>query len=566
MLPIIFSLSPKTFIQAKQRLYSMSLVFLFLPLLSLFTPMGVDMPWTFVLAFSGGVFLLLLLYIIFFSPKLLKSQFGTLRIILTEVDLIRKNRGVEEHFPYGEIKHLLIQQSRSGEVLGLKIKLSQKSILIGSLENMEQLAQLLQMQLPPSVTAKKRTTWLNMQNPITFLLFVLGCASIGLLFVQMPFSSIQNFQILFLLFSPLIFIFMRPISRSVGQHYRKKEKFLGYSMLVAAIFLGGTLLWTRDFDVLEFAPCGLIGRFIQQSGCIRSFDGGDKAVFLADNQTIATDMFNTIVLVPLSGRINYWTPNLPHDDNIRQFWVTENGRILITSTYNDDLFLWDTETQQLLESKKVGRLGYYNAILSPDGQTFFATDFSSNGPAIGVWQTQPLQKIDSIPGTFPFAYNHNNHYFASIDDGITIRQLPSGEVFAMAELPDGVSRYSVDSFAFTPDGSKLLGLFSPGNLIYVWETSTGKLLQILHWEGTFEEDTFAFSSDNQFVVIGSQNDRNQDSLVVWNLTTATLHNEVRLGKGHRDRVTSIDISPDGRLMAVATFDSVLIFDMAKFLE
>ena len=577
MLPVTFPLSKKTYALAKQRMYFISFIFLLMPLMFLFTPMGVNMPWLLVLSVFGGIFFLLLLYIVFFSHKLIKSQLGTLRFILTEVDLIRKNRGIEEHFLFSEMKQVVIQKSRKGDVIGLRIKSSKKPLLIGgNLENIEQLAQLLQNQLPASVTVKTKTVWFNMQNPITLGLFMFGCSSLVIFFAQMPYYFIQNIQLISLLSTPLIFIFLRPISKVVGAHYRKKEKLLGYFMLVAAIFAGGMLLWTRDFKVLDFPPCSLVGRYVQQSDCIRSFDLVSSISFLPDNETIVADLFESVVILPINGRMNYWTPKISHDDYVMDFWVSENGRILASTTYEGGTFLhfWDLETKKMI---KTIQPNYRSFTLSPDGQNVAISDEFNESPTIEIWQLQPWEKTEVIQGYSPFAYSPDGSLFVNVDpeENVVVRNLQTGEIVSIAENPNEGKRLFIDNFVFSSDGDKFAGILAHKKSIYVWETATG---QVIHsWEietsnqfliagFQFEEEVFTITPDNQFLIAGFQDGQDKNGLFVWNLTNGDLHKEIELGEGLQNRAKSIDISPDGSLIAVATYDSVLIYDFETFLE
>ena len=91
----------------------------------------------------------------------------------------------------------------------------------------------------------------------------------------------------------------------------------------------------------------------------------------------------------------------------------------------------------------------------------------------------------------------------------------------------------VTSVAFSSDGKQLASVSAA---VRLWDATTGKLLQTL--EGTGLAETVAFSSDGKQLALDWGN-----TIQLWDITTGEL---LQTLKGHKDRVTSIAFSSNGK--------------------
>jgi RNA polymerase sigma factor (sigma-70 family) len=121
-------------------------------------------------------------------------------------------------------------------------------------------------------------------------------------------------------------------------------------------------------------------------------------------------------------------------------------------------------------------------------------------------------------------------------------------------------RGSAFQAVFTPDGKQLVSVGGdPGRSntkgeIHVWDVASGKLLRV--WEGHKERVTcVAVSPDGRSILTGSL-DR---GLRLWDLTTGRLRHEFT---AHRAYVTSVNFAPDGlRFVACSTDAPGYVWDL-----
>jgi uncharacterized protein with WD repeat len=97
---------------------------------------------------------------------------------------------------------------------------------------------------------------------------------------------------------------------------------------------------------------------------------------------------------------------------------------------------------------------------------------------------------------------------------------------------------AISSISFSPDG-KTLGSSSKDNTIRLWEVATGKILKLRHSSGNY---SVIYSPDGKPLALGFE-----DSTI--RLLEAATGNILNSFNGHEGRVTSVSISPDGKILA-----------------
>ena len=119
----------------------------------------------------------------------------------------------------------------------------------------------------------------------------------------------------------------------------------------------------------------------------------------------------------------------------------------------------------------------------------------------------------------------------------------------------GLAGPSVTSMDFSPDNQWLA---VAGDVLRIWEVDTGKLVNVLHprpgFAGSGGFNDVEFTPDGRYLVVATTDeDRNLQVFETGNLTSP-----VETIGGHRGPIVHLAFSPDGRRLATAGSDRVLI--------
>lgn len=143
-------------------------------------------------------------------------------------------------------------------------------------------------------------------------------------------------------------------------------------------------------------------------------------------------------------------------------------------------------------------------------------------------------------------------------DGRSGEELPGGAVVRM-----GTIRFRHESAAlcvlFPPDGKTLISAGGYGT-VRVWEKVTGKLLREFKGNKPFLS-SIALSPDGKILAVGGANN---PVIRLWDFESAT---ELRQCEGHSKLVSSLSFSPDGKTLVSASWDSTIrMWDVATCKE
>lgn len=206
---------------------------------------------------------------------------------------------------------------------------------------------------------------------------------------------------------------------------------------------------------------------------------------------------------------------------------------------------WEPRGTLYIDSRGVTRIAF-----NPNGQNFAAA-FSSleieQDSSVEIFNTTTWE----ITRTLQLGTSLNIEFSP---DGTLLASVPERYATKMWQMNGGRLAYSlrtaftdaVNSLAFSSDGS-LLATGHYDGTIRVWNARSGALIQTMQSEGVVE--SLAFSPLNNLLAAGGSF-RNSE-VRLWDLEVST---PVRILPGHTHGVDRLSFSPDGRLLASASYD------------
>lgn len=482
---------------------------------------------------------------------------------LTDTVMVYHSWRFHQSVAYTEIEEMHISESQKGEIVSIRlITTANGRILLSGYGDMPQLARELALHLPDKRRLRKRQTGHPYRAIILLSLLILVLLVV---LMNMP-SGFYGWQFLFFTGLGLSHLMGRRLTKHRGIKYRKLEIVLGVLCLgVAGLNLMMIVVFGKPLASLTH-PCGLVGRFWQRSGCIQVIDRGEYAIFLNDTQMAYDDFYN-IYLTPVRGLVTYWTPRLEHDDFVQVLTASANGRTLAAWTFGsshdkDVLYLWETETQTLLQRVEMPDTATERSALSPDGR-WLAVGLETG---IEIWHIQPWEKQLTIAGKGPVAFSADGHFLAGVNESgaLTLWRAADGIVAASFEESERPP-FVVKTITFSPDGQWLAAAYHDGHVL-VWGAD-GRLHHQWHEAETHFDFPAAFSPDSQLIAVGFSNQQTSKNYVnLWDMASGHLHKMVIVGEGYDSIPQSLSFSPDGRTLAIGTDDGVFVFDTNRLLH
>lgn len=261
-----------------------------------------------------------------------------------------------------------------------------------------------------------------------------------------------------------------------------------------------------------------------------------------------------------------------------------DGRTLASGSNDKTAKLWDSQTGKLLKEIK-HRLPVYDLALSPDGSTL-ATISGYSSPITDKYDESNLQLRDVRSAALLWRHISkkpiSSPSFSA--DGKTLATATYGNVelrnAQTGALLKRLKGKSTGPFAFSPDGNLLTRGYRTNGLknerIEVWDIQTGMIVQKLEpprglpkallsaYREMKDVSSLVFLADNKTLVVGSA-ELDGGALRVWDVQTGSVLQT--LPGYQRASVSAMALSPDGRLLAVAssTEGTIIIWDTQTWL-
>lgn len=269
--------------------------------------------------------------------------------------------------------------------------------------------------------------------------------------------------------------------------------------------------------------------------------------------------------------------------------------VLAVATEDGRITLWDTRSNDLLQTLEGHHDEVYSVAYSPDGRLLVS---GSNDQSAIVWNARSGEKLLTIPDhphavlvtafspdmSSVMALTWDTLYLWDSRTGHPIGQVGdfAGEAYYAAFSPDGETiavgtddgslliietdsltvratlkgpQVSIYVVGFSPDG-QLIAAGSLDDTVAVWDVSSEQNLLTL---ASDHPDVYsvAFSIDGSTLAVGM----GDGSIVVWDVSTGKV---LYVLSGHRGWVNSLDYSRDGRWLASGSEDGkVIVWDVGS---
>jgi WD40 repeat protein len=250
------------------------------------------------------------------------------------------------------------------------------------------------------------------------------------------------------------------------------------------------------------------------------------------------------------------TYTLPHEAEVRNVSLSENGARLASITLSGKVRLFEVESRELLQEHGGGNMPYGakdgSVALSPDG-SFLAADQQGT---LMVWDANEVVILEQPHVAAPISFSPDSRYLVGVTGaGLCIWNTSDWADTKLlgTSLASGTSQ--VHSLAFTPDSSRLI--FAPTRfasrlIVYnlVDDSVEGELAGL--------DSPHVISTNSSMVAAGGRDGQ----VCVWDLAS---RESIRKFDAHDSIVVGVALSPDGKTLATGGDDSdIRLWDAQTF--
>jgi WD40 repeat protein len=252
-----------------------------------------------------------------------------------------------------------------------------------------------------------------------------------------------------------------------------------------------------------------------------------------------------------------------HTDSISGISFSPDGKSLASSSYDGTVRVWDLTTPSeslfipFVKNTSEPTVWFRTVSYSPDG-TRILTNYTDN--TARIWNAVSGKEIKQLKvgkiNNIASAYSPDEKLVASIneDNTITIWNANTGK----ENITLAGSKDAINQIVFSPSGTHLASANNDGSVI-VWDIVSGRpLLTLGDYSLTLDVAApayaVAYSPDGKRIATGNRT--LLAGVVIWDATTGKKLNTLEFYDP-----SSIDYSPDGKLLAIGSMDgTVSIWD------
>jgi WD40 repeat protein len=278
-----------------------------------------------------------------------------------------------------------------------------------------------------------------------------------------------------------------------------------------------------------------------------------------------------------------------HSDSVFAGEFSPDGNALATCSADQTLKLWNASTGELIRTFKGHADELWDVVFSPDGKLLASV---GKDGAVKIWDAEKKPRRDSVlHDVDPLGFSSEGHLMAIASnralaayDPDSGRQLSSqsflglgprrqfqsflGNLFSdgrtavlfdpgekkleIWDLRRGRTLCAVESVnrhASFAASAQLLATATTSNTVTVWQMPTG----LRKWTLTNSTPPFALSPDGRILATGDQSDQ---SFRLWSLDDNAAR-QMMVVRGDDEHQGSLTFSPDGRILAVGTWEGVV---------